>query len=48
MNDCWEEMAKQIKTFKRKLKKFEIQTSIEETKTNSFIYEATHQFIKES
>ena len=44
-------MARQIKTFKRKLKKIGMQTPIKETqdtKANSSIYETTHQFIQES
>ena len=51
MTDCWEEMARQIKTFKRKLKKVEMLAPIEETKDVDApvsVHETTHQFIQES
>ena len=51
MTDCWEEMARQIKTFKRKLKKVEMLAPIEETKDADVpvsVHDTTHQFIQES
>ena len=53
MTDCWEEMARQIKTFKRKFKKVEMLAPPEEEKEEveeqpiSF-YEITHEFIQKS
>ena len=51
MNECWEEMARQIKTFKRKYRKVEIWTSPLKAlslTTSESIYESTHQIIKSS
>ena len=51
MNDCWEEMARQIKTFKRKYRKVETCDQKEEAKeseASASLYETTHQFIQKS
>ena len=51
MTNCWKEMARQIKTFKRKLKKVEMLAPIEETKdadVSVSVHETTHQFIQKS
>ena len=51
MNECWEEMARQIKTFKRKYKKVEILSSSAKDSnesTSESMYKSTLQMIKSS
>ena len=51
MNDCWEEMARQIKTFKRKLKKLKLNKNIKvvnESEEHISHHYTTHQFIQKS
>ena len=51
ISDCWEEMARQIKTFKRKLKKLninKINKEVNESEVHISHHYTTHQFIQKS
>ena len=55
ITDCWEEMARQIKTFKRKFKKVEMLAPPEEEEEEKEVeeqpisfYETTNEFIQKS
>ena len=51
MNECWEEMARQIKTFKRKYRKVEIlslSAKDSNDSTSESMYKSTLQMIKSS